>query len=57
MKALFIIGIVFAVTGVIALAKGLLRGKGNLNISRKTTLIIGGVLLVIGVALLATYLA
>ena len=57
MKALLIIGIVFTVTGVIALASGLLRGKGNLNISRRTTLIVGAVLLVVGVVLLATYLA
>jgi hypothetical protein len=57
MKALLIIGIVFAVTGVIALASGPLRGKGNLNISRRATLIVGGVLLVVGVVVLVSYLA
>ena len=46
------LGIIFTVTGLIALAIGLLRGKGNLNVSRKTTLIIGIVLLVVGLALL-----
>jgi hypothetical protein len=56
MKALLIIGIVFAVTGVIALASGLLRGKGNLGISRRATLIVGGALLVVGVPLMAVAL-
>ena len=46
------IGIIFTVTGVIALAIGLLRGKGNLNLSRRATLIIGIVLLVVGLPLL-----
>jgi hypothetical protein len=49
-------GIILTVIGVIALANGLLRGKGNLNISRKTTLITGTVLLVVGVVLLAVAL-
>jgi hypothetical protein len=46
------LGMIFTVIGLIALANGLLRGKGNLKISRKTTLIIGIVLLVVGLALL-----
>ena len=54
---MLIIGIVFAVTGAIALASGLLRGKGNLNISPRTTLIVGVALLVIGVVLLVSYFA
>jgi cytochrome c biogenesis protein CcdA len=57
MKALFVVGLALTVTGVIALASGLLRGKRNLNISRRTTLIVGVVLVVVGVVLLATYLA
>ncbi len=56
MKAQLIIGIVFTVTGFIALASGQLRGRGNLNISRRTTLIVGGALLVVGIVLLVTYL-
>ena len=57
MRALLIIGIVFAVTGVIALANGLLRGKGNLGVSERATLISGAVLLAVGVVLLVTHLA
>jgi hypothetical protein len=49
---MLILGIIFTVIGLIALANGLLRGKGNLNISRRVTLIIGIVLLVVGLALL-----
>ncbi len=56
MKALLVAGIVLCVTGVIALASGLLRGEGNLNISRRATLIVGAVLFVIGVVLLVTSL-
>jgi hypothetical protein len=57
MKAQLIIGIVLAVTGVISIAVGLIRGKGNLNISKKTTLVIGFVLLAVGAILLITYVA
>ena len=57
MKVQLIIGIVLAVTGVISIAVGLMRGKGNLNISKRATLIIGFVLLVAGAVLLITYLA
>jgi len=57
MNAQLIIGIVLAVTGVISIAVGLIRGKGNLNISKKTTLVIGFVLLAAGALLLITYLA
>ena len=57
MKAQLIIGIVLAVTGVISIAVGLIRGKGNLNISKRATLAIGFVLLAIGALLLITYLA
>ena len=57
MKAQFIAGIVLTVTGVISLMVGLLRGKGNLHISKRATLITGGVMLAAGVVLLATYLA
>jgi uncharacterized membrane protein YidH (DUF202 family) len=56
MGAQLIIGIVFAITGVIALASGLLRGKGNLNLSRRATLTVGVVLLVVGVVLVVVAL-
>jgi hypothetical protein len=49
---MLIVGIILTATGFIALVSGLLRGKGNLNISRRTTLISGTILLVAGVALL-----
>lgn len=57
MKAQLIFGIVLAVTGVISIAVGVIRGKGNLNISKKATLIIGFVLLAVGAFLLVTYVA
>ena len=50
------IGIILTAIGFIALATGLLRGKGNLNLSRKATLIIGIVLVVVGVPLLVVAL-
>ena len=50
------IGIILTATGFIALATGLLRGKGNLNLSRRATLIVGIVLIVVGVALLVVAL-
>lgn len=50
------IGIILTATGFIALVLGLLRGKGNLNLSRRATLIVGTVLLVVGVALLVVAL-
>ncbi len=53
---MLLIGIILTVTGFIALATGLLRGKGNLNLSRKATLTVGTVLLVVGVALLVVAL-
>jgi hypothetical protein len=49
-------GIILAATGFIALVSGLLRGKGNLNISLRTTFTVGTVLFVAGVALLAVAL-
>ena len=57
MKAQLIAGIVLTVTGVISLLVGLLRGKGNLRISKRATVITGCVMLAAGVVLLATYLA
>ena len=50
------IGIILTATGFVALATGLLRGKGNLNLSRKATLVIGIVLVVVGVSLLVVAL-
>ena len=50
------VGIILTATGFIALVLGLLRGKGNLNLSRRATLIVGTVLLVVGVALLVVAL-
>jgi hypothetical protein len=50
------IGIILTATGFIAITSGLLRGKGNLNLSRKATLIAGTALLVVGVALLVVAL-
>jgi len=44
-------GIVLAVTGIIALIVSLTRGP-NLGISRRTGVIIGAVLLVLGIGLL-----
>ena len=52
MERMLIVGIILTATGFIALVSGLLRGKGNLNMSRRTTLISGTILLVAGVALL-----
>jgi hypothetical protein len=52
MAGMLRLGIIFTVIGLIALVNGLLRGKGNLNISRRVTLIIGIVLLVVVLALL-----
>ena len=46
------LGIIFTITGLLALAIGLLRGKGNLNVSRRVTLIIGIVLVAVGLPLL-----
>ena len=45
-------GIVLTVTGIIALIVSLTRGP-NLGISRRTGVIIGAVLLVLGIGLLA----
>ena len=55
-KECYVIGIILTATGFIALATGLLRGKGNVNLSRKATLIAGSVLLVVGVVFLAVAL-
>jgi len=55
-EGMLIVGIILAATGFIALAVGLIRGKGNLNLSRRTTLITGAVLLVVGVVLLVVAL-
>ncbi len=50
------VGIILTAIGFIALVTGLIRGKGNLNVSRRATLTIGTVLLVVGVLLLVVSL-
>jgi hypothetical protein len=51
------IGIILTAMGFVALVSGLLRGKGNLNVSRTATLVAGTVVLVAGVVLLVAALA